>query len=58
MYLDADVPHAYLYGECMECMANSDNVVRAGLTPKESSMKETMSNYKRKNFFFYKNAKT
>jgi len=34
MYLDADVPHAYLYGECMECMANSDNVVRAGLTPK------------------------
>lgn len=34
MYLDANVPHAYLLGNCMECMANSDNVVRAGLTPK------------------------
>ena len=34
MYLDANVPHAYLLGDCMECMANSDNVVRAGLTPK------------------------
>lgn len=30
----ADEPHAYLYGECVECMATSDNVVRAGLTPK------------------------
>ena len=26
--------HAYLSGDCIECMANSDNVVRAGLTPK------------------------
>jgi len=34
MYLDANVPHAYLLGDCIECMANSDNVVRAGLTPK------------------------
>ena len=29
-----DVPHAYLQGELMECMINSDNVVRGGLTPK------------------------
>lgn len=29
-----DVPHAYLKGNCVECMAMSDNVVRAGLTPK------------------------
>jgi len=28
------VPHAYLEGNIVECMANSDNVVRAGLTPK------------------------
>ena len=25
---------AYLFGDCVECMATSDNVVRAGLTPK------------------------
>mmetsp|Transcript_12232 Transcript_12232/g.34686 ORF Transcript_12232/g.34686 Transcript_12232/m.34686 type:complete len:478 (-) Transcript_12232:211-1644(-) len=29
-----DEPHAYLYGDCVECMSLSDNVVRAGLTPK------------------------
>ncbi|KAL5005524.1 hypothetical protein ScPMuIL_018980 [Solemya velum] len=34
MFLEADLPHAYLSGDCMECMACSDNVVRAGLTPK------------------------
>lgn len=28
------IPHAYLKGNIIECMANSDNVVRAGLTPK------------------------
>ena len=27
-------PHAYISGDCIECMANSDNVIRAGLTPK------------------------
>jgi len=32
--LEANVPHAYLFGEGVECMACSDNVVRAGLTPK------------------------
>lgn len=34
IYLQAKVPHAYLSGDCIECMACSDNVVRAGLTPK------------------------
>jgi len=34
MFLGPNVPHAYLYGDCLECMACSDNVVRAGLTPK------------------------
>jgi mannose-6-phosphate isomerase len=27
-------PHAYIYGDIIECMINSDNVVRGGLTPK------------------------
>lgn len=27
-------PHAYISGDCVEVMALSDNVVRAGLTPK------------------------
>lgn len=34
VFLAANEPHAYLSGECIECMALSDNVVRAGLTPK------------------------
>ena len=34
VFLPANEPHAYLQGDCVECMACSDNVVRAGLTPK------------------------
>jgi mannose-6-phosphate isomerase len=34
LFLKAGLPHAYLRGNIVECMANSDNVVRAGLTPK------------------------
>eukprot|EP01025_Chloroclados_australasicus_P011623 TRINITY_DN15082_c0_g2_i4.p1 TRINITY_DN15082_c0_g2~~TRINITY_DN15082_c0_g2_i4.p1 ORF type:complete len:451 (-),score=76.17 TRINITY_DN15082_c0_g2_i4:379-1731(-) len=34
MYLPANEPHAYVSGEIVECMATSDNVIRAGLTPK------------------------
>ncbi|XP_061780830.1 mannose-6-phosphate isomerase [Nerophis lumbriciformis] len=34
LFLGANEPHAYLYGDCIECMACSDNTVRAGLTPK------------------------
>ena len=34
VFLAANEPHAYLSGSCIECMATSDNVVRAGLTPK------------------------
>jgi mannose-6-phosphate isomerase len=29
-----DEPHAYLSGDIVECMCNSDNTVRGGLTPK------------------------
>ncbi|XP_055011679.1 mannose-6-phosphate isomerase isoform X2 [Boleophthalmus pectinirostris] len=34
MFLRANEIHAYLYGDCIECMSCSDNTVRAGLTPK------------------------
>eukprot|EP00629_Pelagomonadales_sp_RCC1024_P002932 CAMPEP_0119261320 /NCGR_PEP_ID=MMETSP1329-20130426/1431_1 /TAXON_ID=114041 /ORGANISM="Genus nov. species nov., Strain RCC1024" /LENGTH=488 /DNA_ID=CAMNT_0007260871 /DNA_START=156 /DNA_END=1619 /DNA_ORIENTATION=- len=33
-FMAANEPHAYVAGEILECMACSDNVVRAGLTPK------------------------
>ncbi|PXF48760.1 Mannose-6-phosphate isomerase 1 [Gracilariopsis chorda] len=33
-FMAANEPHAYLAGQCVEIMARSDNVVRAGLTPK------------------------
>jgi mannose-6-phosphate isomerase len=34
VYQDAGVPHALLYGQALEIMSNSNNVVRGGLTPK------------------------
>ena len=34
MYLKANVPHAYISGDCLEIMATSDNVIRCGLTAK------------------------
>jgi len=34
VFLGPNEPHAYLSGDCIECMACSDNTVRAGLTPK------------------------
>ena len=33
-FMGAGVPHAYISGDCIECMALSDNVMRVGLTPK------------------------
>ncbi|KAJ2489327.1 Mannose-6-phosphate isomerase [Coemansia sp. RSA 2050] len=33
-FMGPNDPHAYVFGDCIECMATSDNVVRAGLTPK------------------------
>lgn len=39
IYLGANEPHAYLSGDCVECMAASDNVIRAGLTPKFKDVK-------------------
>ena len=34
IFMGPGVLHTYLKGNIVECMANSDNVVRAGLTPK------------------------
>lgn len=34
LYMAQNVPHAYISGDIVECMACSDNVVRGGLTPK------------------------
>ena len=35
LYVGPNIPHAYLQGDLMECMATSDNVVRMGLTSKD-----------------------
>lgn len=43
MFLDAQTPHAYLRGTGVEVMANSDNVLRAGLTPKFMDLDELIS---------------
>lgn len=40
MYLEARTPHAYLKGIGLEVMANSDNVLRAGLTSKHIDIDE------------------
>jgi mannose-6-phosphate isomerase len=37
-FMAANEPHAYVAGEIIECMACSDNVVRAGLTPKHKDV--------------------
>ena len=38
----AGIPHAYLEGHNVELMANSDNVLRGGLTPKHIDVPELM----------------
>ncbi|GAA2960727.1 MULTISPECIES: mannose-6-phosphate isomerase, class I [Streptomyces] len=42
MFLGAGVPHAYLGGLGVEIMANSDNVLRCGLTPKHVDVPELL----------------
>ncbi|PQQ26540.1 mannose-6-phosphate isomerase [Photorhabdus hindustanensis] len=44
MFLCARTPHAYLEGVALEVMANSDNVLRAGLTNKYMDIPELMAN--------------
>ena len=43
MYLPAGELHAYLDGVGIELMANSDNVLRGGLTPKHIDVKELLT---------------
>ena len=42
IFQDAGLPHAYLEGQNIEIMANSDNVLRGGLTNKHIDVKELM----------------
>ena len=42
IFQSAGVPHAYLEGQNIELMANSDNVLRGGLTPKHIDVPELM----------------
>ena len=34
VFINENIPHSYIYGNCLELMACSDNVIRLGLTPK------------------------
>ena len=42
VFQGAGLPHAYLEGQNVELMANSDNVLRGGLTPKHVDVPELM----------------
>ena len=42
VFQDAGLPHAYLEGQNVEIMANSDNVLRGGLTPKHVDVPELL----------------
>lgn len=44
IFQDAGIPHAYLRGVNVELMANSDNVLRGGLTPKHIDVPELLDN--------------
>jgi mannose-6-phosphate isomerase len=42
IYLGSGTVHAYLRGVCIEILANSDNVLRCGLTPKHVDIPELL----------------
>ena len=42
LFLGAGIPHAYLHGLGVEILANSDNVLRCGLTPKHVDIPELL----------------
>lgn len=46
IFQDAGVPHSYLEGKNIELMANSDNVLRGGLTTKHVDVIELLKNTK------------
>lgn len=43
MFIDASTPHSYIKGTALEITANSDNVLRAGLTPKYIDVPELVA---------------
>ena len=43
IFQPAQLPHAYLEGANVELMANSDNVLRGGLTPKHIDIEELLT---------------
>lgn len=43
LFLSPNSPHAYQKGAGIECMTNSDNVIRAGLTPKAVDVKTLLN---------------
>lgn len=43
IFQDAGVPHAALMGQAIEIMANSDNVIRGGLTPKHIDVPQLLN---------------
>jgi mannose-6-phosphate isomerase len=46
VFQDAGLPHAYLEGQNVEIMSNSDNVLRGGLTPKHVNVQELLKHIK------------
>ena len=46
IFQGAGMPHAYLEGQNVEIMANSDNVLRGGLTPKHVDVAELLKHVK------------
>lgn len=46
IFQDAGIPHAYLEGKNIELMANSDNVLRGGLTGKHVDVPELLKHIK------------
>lgn len=46
IFQSAGIPHAYMEGQNVELMANSDNVLRGGLTPKHIDVPELLKHTK------------
>jgi mannose-6-phosphate isomerase len=46
LFQDVGLPHAYLEGQNVEIMSNSDNVLRGGLTPKHVDVPELLKHVK------------
>jgi mannose-6-phosphate isomerase len=53
--INPDEPHAYIQGELVEAMVNSDNVVRGGLTPKYKDTKTLCEVSKKRISFIFSN---